>query len=324
MAKLPQIVVINLVVTGILVLGWAGMLAMPRGWSSKFTLVIGMEFGLYRVEIYHGLASGIASMGMSLIHSDSARALDKIVAGRYSLSDFRADMCAISPQLGPLQAMVGWDICQVFSMVEYASYAMIIFGCFGIISLLVGAYLQQDYFTVKAREKKRTWALISFGLAPMFFFLGLVQYAILTSHLGRFPPQDMTSFGTVYICAAIFTVLSVLPAFLTVKFVSKSYLEVINESLSENKRIWRAQEAEQMINDVEAMQAMQARQAMHASYGSAAGVAAASYGFAPGMGCRPPPIEQTWPAAAPNVANDGMPPTFTGSQGSEPGLQPLF
>merc|ERR1719265_2219483 len=228
-----------------------------------------MEFGLYRVHIYHGLMTGLTSMAVSAVgYHEAADAFNSITTGDYSLNAFREAMCSISNAVGPLQAIIGTDICGIFVMFQYSSMALLILGSFGVLFLLIGGFFQLDYWTSKAREQKRQWVLICYGVAPMLFFLGISQYTFFTSHLSRFPPENVSSFGNAYICAATFTVLSLLPIFITTKFVSHSYKEEINESLSAQKHFLREQEAGQMIAD------------MQASYGAAGGMAAAEYGMA--------------------------------------------
>jgi len=266
-------VMFNLIIVLILAFAWLVVVLLPHGWHEKLTLLYGFDMGLYKAEIRKGPINSLTSMAMrntmGKLSPGTAEVLENLVVGTYHVGQLREYMCGLQG-IALLSSVTG-DICHLFTAFEVASLIMIFMATAGIVCLLTGAVFQYKYWAEKSRRSVRVYQRGFYMAAPIVFFLAMAQYTYLTSFLSQFPPAGSSSFSYAYGFAAVLSICSLLPIFISESVVGEALDENINEQLSIQKHFVRDQMAENEISSMETAYTAQV-QAGEQGYGTMQGI----------------------------------------------------
>jgi len=213
-----------LLFTGMIVPGWWFLAMQETGWATKVTAIYKVEAGLIRVSIKKGLVR-IPFTGEG---STIAKYFGPKVETTAEFQDFCCGLSASVP-------IFGGSVCTVGSTLHTTSVAMLLCILFGTIFMCVGAGLLGLWQYDKPRESLRQWMRFFYGVGPVFFAAGTLQYmlcSVVISDLPDLSHENRSVIGPCALISILMSVISMVPFVVSMFYVTKSTEEALNEHLS--------------------------------------------------------------------------------------------
>eukprot|EP00930_Biecheleria_cincta_P019409 TRINITY_DN1481_c0_g2_i1.p1 TRINITY_DN1481_c0_g2~~TRINITY_DN1481_c0_g2_i1.p1 ORF type:complete len:362 (+),score=54.11 TRINITY_DN1481_c0_g2_i1:68-1087(+) len=214
---------IALLFTVLIVPGWWILAMQETGWASKVTAIYRVNAGLVRVSIKKGLVKIPFTGEGSMIAKYFGPKVE-------TTAEFQEFCCGLSASM-PMFSKT----CGVGSVLHSTSVAMLLCILLGTIFMCVGAGLLALWQYDKPRESLRHWMRFFFAIGPVTFAAGTVQYMLLSGVISELPDitfQNTSVIGPCALISILLSVISCVPFFVSMVYVTKSTEEALNEHLS--------------------------------------------------------------------------------------------
>jgi hypothetical protein len=193
------------------------------GWATKVTAIYKVEAGLIRISIKKGLIR-IPFTGEG---STIAKYFGPKVETTAEFQDYCCGLSASVPMFS--------SACGVGSTLHNTSVAMLLCILLGTIFMCVGAGLLSLWQYDKPRESLRYWMRFFYGVGPVIFAAGTLQYMLCSGVISDLPDityENRSVFGPCALISIMLTVISMVPFVVSMFYVTKSAEEALNEHLS--------------------------------------------------------------------------------------------